>query len=110
MTSVVRFDPRMEPRDGTMTILSYLTHLDLIDGGLGWEWSFVDVGENLPYQVKSFFSTDKSILLTLIENLYFTLLLIRQKMYDRDWIATWYSDKISVRKQMIEHSYESLEE
>ena len=66
------------------------------DGSRGWVGSdhLYMSGENLPYQVKSFFSTDKSILLTLIEKLYFTLLLIRQKMYDRDCldsIALWCS-------------------
>ena len=69
-------------------VSSSLTHWNWLMERLGWGVrSFVHVGENLPYQVKSFFSTDKSILLTLIENLYFTLLLIRQKIYDRDCLV-----------------------
>ena len=73
------------------------------DGSRGWVGSdhLYMSGENLPYQVKSFFSTDKSILLTLIENLYFTMLLIRQEMNDKDCIAMVfciYPNKLSNNK------------
>ena len=89
MTSVVRFNRSIEHKDvcrlGTSQEGIISTHtLDLMDGGVGLSLIICTCRGNLPYQVKSFFSTDKSILLTLIENLYFTLLLIRQKMDDRD--------------------------
>ena len=89
MTSVVRFNRSIGHKDVWRPRNKARYHLTSHFGFDGWRgWAGSDhlymSGENLPYQVKSFFSTDKSILLTLIENLYFTLLLIRQKMDDRD--------------------------
>ena len=91
MTSAVRFNRIIEHKDvcrrGTL-----ISHIGF-DGWRGWVVSdhLYMSGKIYLIKLRAFFPADKSILLTLMEKLYFTLLLIRQKMYDRDWIELLYN-------------------